>query len=228
MFKSFKLHLAVVMVFIGLLGGAVAATIPSASASAQCGGGFLTLPPWYRGVVDGECKITPPPGDEQGLTRYIWTIVLNVIEIVMQIIAYIAVAFIIYGGFLYMTSNGRPDAAAQGLKTIINATVGLALAVGAVAIKNLIWAVTGRSSTNDFGVYEVQASTVISAAFQTVYFIAGAVAVVMIIISSIHYITANGNPGAITKAKQTLLYSVIGLAVVIVAYPLTIFILERL
>jgi hypothetical protein len=53
----------------------------------------------------------------------------------------VAVAFVIYGGFQYINSRGEPDRAASGRKTIINALIGLVLAMIAVAIVSFI----GRS-----------------------------------------------------------------------------------
>lgn len=216
------------LMLVGLVGGSVGATIPSGTASAACGDGFLGIPAWYQGMTNEDCTIKSPPRDQQGLTVYIWQIALNIIDIILRLIGYIAVAFILYGGFIYMTSSGSPDRASQGMKTIINAAVGMAIAISAVAIKNLLWAVMVGSETNSYGVYEVNATSVIAAAFNTAYVIAGAVAVIVIIISGIGYITANGNPGSITKAKQTLLYAVIGLIIVMVATPLTQFIIGRL
>ena len=234
MFRKLKTSFLSALLITGVVGGLVGATIPTATTSAACGR-FLTLPAWYEGYTDGNCKFTGPPSDqsggsvsEEGLKQFIWKIALNIIEIILQLIAYIAVAFVIYGGFLYMTSSGSPERASQGLKTIINASVGLAIAVGAVAITNLIWAIVGGSTTNSYGIYTSQAVDVVRAAFQTAYFIAGAVAVIVIIMSGISYITSNGNPGAVSKAKSSLLYSVIGLIVVILANPITVFILERL
>jgi len=57
-------------------------------------------------------------------------------------------------------------------------------------------------------------------------FILGAIAVVMIIIGGIKYATSNGDSSSITSAKNTILYSVIGLIVAILAYAIVNFILD--
>lgn len=49
-------------------------------------------------------------------------------------------------------------------------------------------------------------------------YIVGASAVIMIIISGLKYVASAGNPSSVASAKNTLLYSVIGLAVAMVAY----------
>jgi len=56
-------------------------------------------------------------------------------------------------------------------------------------------------------------------------YILGAIAVVMIVIGGIRYTTSNGDSSAITSAKNTILYSVIGLIIAILAYSIVNFIL---
>lgn len=57
-------------------------------------------------------------------------------------------------------------------------------------------------------------------------FILGAIAVVMIIIGGIRYTTSNGEASSIKSAKDTILYSVIGLVVAILAYAIVNFVID--
>lgn len=57
--------------------------------------------------------------------------------------------------------------------------------------------------------------------------IVGIIAVVMIIVGGIQYITSSGDSGNITKAKNTIMYAVIGLVVVALAQIIVKFVLER-
>lgn len=59
------------------------------------------------------------------------------------------------------------------------------------------------------------------------YFLAGTIAVIVIIIGGIMYATSAGNSGNVTKAKNMLLYSVVGLVIVIAAYAITNFVIVR-
>lgn len=240
MLKRLKLSLVGIFALVGIAGGVVGATIPSGTAGAACGT-LLTFPQWYKGLTDGSCKVMSPEdfakskGMSQpeidkgsGLSLYIWAIALNVLEIVLQIIGYIAMFYVIYGGFIYLTSNGSPDRASQGLKTIINSSIGVAIGLSAIAIKNLAWAVVISGSTvNEFGVYKIDAGEVIKQGLQTVYFIAGAVAVIVVIINGLNYITSSGDPGKVTKAKKGLLYGLIGIGIVLAASVVTAFIASR-
>ncbi len=54
-----------------------------------------------------------------------------------------------------------------------------------------------------------------------VYFWAGIVAVLVIIIAGFFYVTANGNAQTIERAKNAILGAVIGLVVVMMAFGIT-------
>lgn len=69
--------------------------------------------------------------------------------------------------------------------------------------------------------------TPLNSILNLVYYIAAIVAIVMIIISGMAYVTANGDASKVAKAKNTILYSVIGLIVVLIAFALTNFILQE-
>lgn len=111
------------------------ATTPSCSATTR----FLTFPAWYNRLLDTKTCTLMSPSDLGGseatkFTRYILIIALNVIEIMLQLVVYLTVAFIIYGGILYISSAGSPDGIAQAQKTILNAIIGLVLALFAVTV----------------------------------------------------------------------------------------------
>ena len=125
------------------IGGAVMATIPSGTASAaNCSGQnqILTFPSWYRDLAttDGDTCRIKSPDEVGGLATFIWRIVLNILDMLLQLVGYIAVGFILYGGFMYLTSGGSADNATKARKTILNAVIGLLLAITSVAIINLI------------------------------------------------------------------------------------------
>ena len=60
-----------------------------------------------------------------------------------------------------------------------------------------------------------------------VYFVAGFVAVVVIIIGSINYVTSSGDSNKATKAKDTILYAAIGLVVVMSAFVITNYVIGK-
>lgn len=53
----------------------------------------------------------------------------------------------------------------------------------------------------------------------------GIVAVIVIIIGGVNYMLSQGDPNKIKKAKDTILYGVIGLVVVLIAFAIVNFVL---
>lgn len=103
----------------------------------SCNDTLLTFPAWFKGLTDANCEIESPNA-AGGINVFIWTIVLNVIESMLQLVGYIAVGFIIRGGFKYMTSNGDPGEMAKAKKIIMDAIIGLVISILSVAIVNII------------------------------------------------------------------------------------------
>lgn len=62
----------------------------------------------------------------------------------------------------------------------------------------------------------------------TVYFLAGIVAVIVIIIGGIRYVASNGDSGQVQSAKNTVTYAVVGLVVVVAAAAITQFVINGL
>lgn len=96
---------------------------------------FLTFPAWYRGVVNKDtCEVVAPTKTKGALAAFIWKIALNGVEILLQLVAYLTVGFIIYGGFIYLTSAGRSDKITRGREMIQNAVIGLIISLLAIAL----------------------------------------------------------------------------------------------
>ena len=134
------------MLFAGSLGGAtLALATPQMASAAGCGGDkVLLFPKWHRGLSetkgsgkDATCEVKSP-ASVGGLSKFIWTIALNVIEMALVAVGYISVGFIIWGGFQYMLVATSPDRIVAARKTIINAVVGLVLSFFSVVIVNVI------------------------------------------------------------------------------------------
>ena len=134
-----KIIIAMSLMIIGSFGASV--TFPGISfADDACSnkGKILTLKPWYSGLTNDDCSLKNPGTDTNSQANYIWKIVLNIVDDLLQLIGYTTVGYIMYGGFLMMTSNGAPDKAAHGRKTIMSAAIGLVIALASVALVNFI------------------------------------------------------------------------------------------
>lgn len=107
--------------------------------SESCKPNFLGFPAWYSGLTkDGSCEIKNPSTVTGGLSGFIWTVVINVVSIILMLTGYISVGYIIYGGFLMLTTRGIPGEIAEGQLTVRNAIIGLVISFGSVAMVNFI------------------------------------------------------------------------------------------
>lgn len=71
------------------------------------------------------------------------------------------------------------------------------------------------------------ADSILTSGLDLLYFFIGVAAVVTIIFSSITYTTSNGDPSKIKEGKDGILYGVVGLVFVMMAFTITGFIIGR-
>ena len=135
-----KIIIAMSLMIIGSFGASMAFPSTSFAESNECDkkGRIVTLKPWYDGLTKGDCSIKDIGSDADSQANFIWRVVLNIVDDLLQLIGYTTVGYIMYGGFLMMTSNGAPDKAAHGRKTIMSAAIGLVIALASVALVNFI------------------------------------------------------------------------------------------
>ncbi len=81
---------------------------------------------------------------------------------------------------------------------------------------------------SDINIPDVSAISVLGGVLDGIYFIVGAVAVVIIILAGFSFASAAYDPAKIAKAKNAILYSVVGLIIVIIAFAITQFIIGRM
>lgn len=63
---------------------------------------------------------------------------LGILDIALRLAGLVAVGFIVYGGVQYVLSRGEPDRAKKAQGTIINAVIGLGVAVIAATVVSFI------------------------------------------------------------------------------------------
>lgn len=71
------------------------------------------------------------------------------------------------------------------------------------------------------------ADSALSGILNTIYLWAGIVAVLIIVIAAIMYVTSGGNGNQTKRAKDAILGAVIGLVVIMMAFVITQFVLGR-
>ena len=95
-------------------------------------------------------------------------------------------------------------------------------APGVLAVSPIAEACDSSSNTENrlCGNQNEDADTLIKTVVNTMLFIVGLLSVIMIIIAGISYTTSGGDSGKVSKAKNTLTYSIVGLVVAFLAYAI--------
>lgn len=127
----------------------------------ECIKTFFGLKPWYAYLdhsfvtnipdkhdnpCDVECfnvfsvKYANPCG---GKNSDVPAVMLAILDDMLRIAGIVAVAFVFVGAFQYAYSQGEPDKTAAAQSSIVNALIGLAIAITAVAFVNFIGARLG-------------------------------------------------------------------------------------
>ncbi len=86
---------------------------------------------------------------------------------------------------------------------------------------------SGVSSSQGHDVPKDLAGDVFKNLVDILLFIIGAVSVIMLIYGGIRYTTSGGNANSVTAAKNTIMYSIIGLVVAILAFAVVQFVVNQ-
>lgn len=152
--KRFIASISVIMlVFVASF-----AVFPSQTAhAAECEGETFIFPKWYDGLCkeDGVNIASPQELGGQGNTggqqsggetedtanklgMWVTILALNLVTILLTIVVYVSLAYVIFGGFKYITSGDNSSGTVAARKTITNALIGLVISMMSVAIVQFI------------------------------------------------------------------------------------------
>jgi hypothetical protein len=100
--------------------------------------------PFSWSSITGHCEVSFPTDPKTNTVLVISAhsgfllIGLAILDDLIRIAAMVAVGYVIYGGIQYMTGNGSPDSVKRAQSTIINALIGLVIAILAASIVSYI------------------------------------------------------------------------------------------
>lgn len=112
-------------------------------------GNFFGFPTWYKYLVDagmtsnsgGGCRLDPQFIQDGKLNVTSLSLVgFGILDILLRLAAIIAVGYIVYAGFQYITAQGEPEKAKRALGTIINALIGLGITIVSAAAVSFVGA----------------------------------------------------------------------------------------
>ncbi len=103
--------------------------------------GFFSFPTWYKYLKTVPDDLTQKCEIQFSLMKAnkfnggdVLLVGLGVIDILIRIAALVAVGFVLFGGIKYITSQGSPEGTKSAQNTILNALIGLAIAIVASAV----------------------------------------------------------------------------------------------
>ena len=131
-FKRIIASLALVVSVSGL----VTVTTPTVVSAVCPNQTFLTFPMWHRNLdLDDNCAVKLNPGVSLNV---IWVVVLNIIEMIIQAFAYLALGYILWNALKYVRSQGNSSQVGAAKEGILQASIGLFIALASVAIVRYI------------------------------------------------------------------------------------------
>lgn len=220
-FKKFFVFTSV----LGAVAFCVAALSPANTYAADrkpCGG-FLGFNSWDCGITDINAI-----SSEDDLKQSAIIIAANIAVDISIAAAYLVLGFVIYGGYQYTFSGGDPGKVANGKKTLLHAFIGLGVVMLASVILNTIRIAlaadfTGKCTALDANC-GVDPNAMVTSMIQWTIGVAGVAAAVFLVYGGISYATSTGDPGKVKKAKDMILYALIGLVIVALAEIITAFV----
>lgn len=215
-----------IAVFLGII-TAISLTFNLANSTPTYARNFGECDYSFLGLTNWDCNV-PNIDNQDNLVSGISTIAMNILADLTVIAAYLVLGYVIYGGYLYMFSSGDPAKAMAGKKTLTQAFIGLAITMSAYVIFSAIRiAIIGNSDLGACNPLEgqcVDGGTMVTNLIQWFGGMAGVVAAIFLVIGATGYMTSQGDPSKLQKAKTTILYSIIGLVIVALAEILTAFV----
>lgn len=95
---------------------------------------FFGIPTWYKYLdLDSNCNVVT-----KGVENVPAKVILGLIDIALFLAGLLAVVMIIWGGYLFIFGNGDPGQITNARKTILNAVIGLAIAILASQIVRFV------------------------------------------------------------------------------------------
>jgi hypothetical protein len=144
----------------------------------------------------------------------------NFLATMQKIIVTLALVFIVIGAIMYVTSAGDSGQIESAKKAITMAMLGLAIGIGAPSILKEISSILGWTATGDT---VANAKTLSQIAVNVLNFllgIFGVLAIIMMVIGGIMYLTSAGDEDRIDTGKKIFTYAIVGAVVAMAAMVL--------
>ncbi len=176
---------------------------------------------WFTSLVFSAFFLWPSISLAQAPTEFANPLKYNSLEEVaasaldtMQgIIVILAIIFIIIGAFLYITSSGDESRITGAKRAITAAMIGLALGIATPSFLKEIAQVLGWTDVDSRLAGAQTLTSVALKVFNFLLSIIGILAIIMMVVGGMMYLTAAGDESKAEVGKKIVTYAIIGIAV---------------
>ncbi|MFH1354434.1 MAG: MMCAP2_0565 family pilin-like conjugal transfer protein [bacterium] len=169
--------------------------------------------PNQLGPGGGPCGFPGGPPCQGATTQTIIDFLDPFIEMAITLIGTLAVIFLIYAGFKYISSRGDEEEAKRAKMQIAYAILGIIVALGARTIKNALLEPTAAEKAAPI-------ISLVTPFINMALLLIGTVAVIFLIYAGFKYIMSRGDEEEAKRAKMQIAYAVLGLIVAGLAYDI--------
>ena len=168
-----KKILASLLIIVTAAFGIVNFSAPAVAAPIDCNPtSVLGINRWCNGLDDNFKT-------DGGLQKFVVSLAINILDMLLGIANYVAVIMVMYGGFLYLTAGSNEQQVGKGKKVITNAAI---IWAGILAILMIIWgAIQYSTSAGDPGKIQKAKKTIINSVIGVVIVILAASIVNLVI-----------------------------------------------
>lgn len=138
------------------------------------------------------------------------------LENLMNIIAFVAVLFIVIGGLMYMLAGGDDKKITAAKNTITSAIIGFAIAISAGTFLKEIQKILGMTPSGQTAT-ALDLKTIIENTLNFLLSVIGIVAMIGLVVGGVFYLTAYGDEDRAKKGKSIITSSIIGIAIALAA-----------
>ena len=132
----------------------------------------------------------------------------KLIGFVFLMLGFVATLMILLQGIKYSLSKGQPEPTSKARNGLINAAVGSVVAFSAWALVDVV---LGRIALDGID----EPAGIFSSVIGILAFVAGIIAVIMVIVGGFTFVNSGGDTDKTTRARQTMIYALVGLLVTI-------------
>lgn len=148
-------------------------------------------------------------------------VLVQILTTLQGIVAVLALVFLVIGAIIYITSAGDQGRVTLAKAAIFAAIIGLALAIAAPALLREIYTALGGTAPSNTPMALTLQEIALNV-LQVLLSIVGLLAIIMLVVGGIMYMTSAGDETSAGTAKKTITYAIIGLVVALVSLVIVV------